>query len=68
MLVSLCVSQQRGTSVDDSFSSVAVASDGAVVLAGETSGGWSGAASGGVDFAAVKLDEDGVEVWRWQVR
>lgn len=67
MLVYLCAPHQSGTSVDDSFFAVAMATDGTVVLAGETEGGWSGKPSGGSDFVAMKLDEQGLELWRWQV-
>lgn len=45
--------------------------DGSVMLAGITGGTWGGAYSnvgGEYDFAAVKLDANGDEVWRWQVR
>lgn len=42
--------------------------DGSVVLAGQTSGDFDGVISAAVEFAAVKLDADGAEVWRWQVR
>lgn len=38
------------------------------MLAGETYGNWGGDNAGAADFAAVKLDSDGVEVWRYQVR
>lgn len=41
--------------------------DGSVVLAGYTLGVWGFESSGDADFAAVKLDENGIEVWRWQV-
>ena len=41
--------------------------DGSVFITGHTSGVWSIRSSGGADFAAIKLDEHGVEVWRWQV-
>lgn len=38
-------------------------------MGGSTARVWSGDASaGGHDFAAVKLDADGSEVWRWQVK
>ena len=37
------------------------------MLAGETYGNWSGTSTGSLDFAAVKLDANGTEVWRWQV-
>lgn len=48
------------------FASAARA-DGSIVLAGTTSGEWDGELAGILDFAAVALDEDGVELWRWQV-
>ena len=47
----------------------AVGDDDSVVLAGYTAGNWSGVHSGEFesDFAAVKLDAEGKELWRWQV-
>ena len=38
-------------------------------MAGYTYGNWSGVKSEEfqADFAAVKLDADGNELWRWQV-
>lgn len=44
-----------------------MADDGSVVLAGRTSGNWSGTNAGSVDMAAVKLDAEGDIVWKWQV-
>lgn len=44
-----------------------MAEDGSVVLVGHTSGNWAGENSGKHDFAATKVDRDGVELWRWQV-
>ena len=41
--------------------------DESVVLTGHTNGLWSIASSGATDWAAVKLDENGNELWRWQV-
>lgn len=41
--------------------------DGSIILAGYTDGDWDGEVVGLSDFAAVALDEDGVELWRWQV-
>lgn len=39
--------------------------DGSVVLTGWSRGDWSEFSYGGsTDFAAVKLDADGAEVWR----
>ena len=43
-------------------------SDGSIVLAGSTSGVWDTEEIGIRDFAAVALDEDGQELWRYQVR
>lgn len=34
---------------------------------GHTKGDWSGTNAGNADFAAVNLDADGAEVWRYQV-
>lgn len=50
-----------------SFASAARA-DGSIVLAGWTDGDWEGELVGTLDFAALALDEDGAELWRWQVR
>ena len=58
---------QGGTTEDDIIRGVASGSDGSVVLAGYTKGAWIGANDGSYDFAAVKLDAEGTEVWRWQV-
>lgn len=40
--------------------------DDSIVLVGATSGDWAGATAGETDFAAVKVDSNGKEVWRWQ--
>lgn len=75
------VAFQAGTAEEDSFHDAAVASASSVdaqgleresttiVLAGVTRGDWSGAGSSGEgsDFAALGLDADGSELWRWQV-
>lgn len=48
----------------------AARADGSVVLAGFAYGFWDTALSGpggSTDFIAVALDEDGAEIWRWQV-
>ena len=38
------------------------------MLAGLANGSWGGDYAGGTfDFAAVKLDASGDEVWKWQV-
>lgn len=41
--------------------------DGSVVCTGVSRGLWGNSNPGGSDFAAAKLDENGTEVWRWQV-
>lgn len=46
----------------------AARADGSIVLAGWTDGDWFGERTGFADAAAVALDEDGVELWRWQVK
>lgn len=47
---------------------VAIGMDGSVFLAGSTGGGYGVANAGLTDFAVVKLDAEGNEIWRWQVR
>lgn len=47
---------------------LALEDDESLILAGYTSGYWSDANQGDFDFAAVKLDADFDEEWRWQVR
>lgn len=42
--------------------------DGSVFLSGFTEGDWKGIHKGLEYFAAVKLDIDGQEEWRYQVR
>lgn len=47
--------------------SMVVMDDGSVILGGQTEGDWAMAdADGSTDFAAAKVDQDGVEIWRWQ--
>lgn len=61
-------SRQDGSTASDNFVASAMGPDGSVVLAGVTTGTWSDSFVGGTfDFAAVKLDSNGDEVWRWQV-
>ncbi|CAM9618697.1 unnamed protein product [Discosporangium mesarthrocarpum] len=57
---------QGGTSDLDIFRAVTTGTDGSIYLGGYTKGDWSGVNSGLSDFAAVKLDADGMAVWRWQ--
>ena len=58
---------QDGTEAFDSISAVVVGNDDSIVLAGYSCGNWSGISVGRADFAAVRLDADGNELWRWQV-
>ncbi|CAM9957439.1 unnamed protein product, partial [Laminaria digitata] len=60
--------RQSGVPEQDIVIDVAIGNDGSVFLAGNTYGDWNGANAGLSDFAAAKLDADGNEVWRWQVR
>lgn len=59
---------QGGTAADDVAKSVALGVDNSIVLGGYTAGNWDGPNAGLNDFAAVKLDANGTELWRWQVR
>ncbi|CAM9731332.1 unnamed protein product [Ectocarpus fasciculatus] len=57
---------QDGTSDEDNLNDAVVNADGSVVLAGSTEGDWAGTNAGLGDFAAVKLDESGTVLWKWQ--
>lgn len=46
---------------------MALAGDGSVICVGQTYGSWDGDAKGGSDFAALRLDGNGEEIWRYQV-
>lgn len=58
---------QNGTEGNDVFKGAAAESDGSVVLVGSTNGSWGSPNDGSYVFAAVKLDVNGSEAWRWQV-
>lgn len=60
---------QNGTSEADELCTAVVEEGDTVVLAGFTYGNWTGEHGGDkdTDFAAVKLDAKGDELWRWQV-
>lgn len=45
-----------------------MADDGWAVVVGFTNGDWDGVNAGQMDFAAFRLDADGTEIWRYQVR
>lgn len=55
--------------MDTMLGATEVGVDGSVVLVGSTSGDWSTTHTNSTsqDFAAVKLDADGAELWRFQV-
>lgn len=64
----LCV-WQHGTESADFVSAVLVGKDGAIVLAGYSTGTWGESNVGDEDFVVIKLDgEEGSELWRWQVQ
>lgn len=65
----LCMTQD-GTDGFDQFHAAVITEDNSVVLAGITSGGWGTTRTQAdwYDFAAVKLDDDGKEMWRYQAR
>lgn len=50
--------QQIGTTGDDQFFAAAIGEDNSNVLAGQVD----------LDFAVIKLDADGNELWQFQVR
>ena len=58
---------QNGTAEEDHLLSIWEDDSGSVIIAGHTKSGWSHASAGKSDFAAVKLDNNGKELWRWQV-
>lgn len=58
---------QNGTTAWDEASALAVGTDGSIFLGGGTYGDWNAVIAGDADFAAIKLDADGAQVWKWQV-
>lgn len=64
----VCVSPQDGTEEDEALYGMAVGGDGSIVLVGGSPGVWTTQHEDEWDFVAVKLDANGNEVWRWQVR
>lgn len=62
--------RQDGSDYNDEFFAAAIGNDGSVVMAGYTEGNWSTTNAGDLgtrDFAAAKIDADGVLIWKWQV-
>lgn len=47
--------------------SACVGEDDTIVVAGHTDGNWAEGSAGGHGFAAMKIDNDGTILWRWQV-
>lgn len=58
---------QGGTAEEDRLYGILPLEDNSMVLTGRTSGVWGAVHYGDADFAAVKLDENQAELWRWQV-
>lgn len=58
---------QNGTTGVDTWGSILAHADGSVTLGGTSWGAWDATNFGSGDFAALKLDENGTEVYRWQV-
>ena len=59
--------RKNGTENEDYARSAVIAEDGSILVAFRTDGDWDGVNVGRDDFAAVKLDANGTEIWRWQV-
>lgn len=60
-------SVQNGTNDNDFVTAACAGEDGSFVLAGVSTGDWSGLNVGSNDFTAIKVDSEGGEIWRWQV-
>lgn len=65
---SFLAQSQDGTTEADEFRAVPMAADGSVIAVGQTAGSWDGTNAGLDDFAALRLDATGEEIWRYQVR
>lgn len=52
---------------EDVIFHAAAGDDGSYVLAGWTNGTWAELSDDSFDVAAIKLDADGAEIWRYQV-
>ncbi len=63
----ICV-RQGGTEDADYISAVHVGQDGGTVLTGYSTGSYGEPNVGEEDFVVIKLDGDGIELWRWQVK
>lgn len=63
----LTIVLKGGTKEDDYCNGVAMANDGSVIVAGESSGDWDDIKVGFDDFVAVKLNAAGEQIWVWLV-
>lgn len=63
----LALSNQGGTSEEDRLLAVAAGEAGSYFLFGRTGGVFKDLSAGAIDLAVIKLDENGTELWRWQV-
>lgn len=61
-----CCRKQGNSTHSCEGNGVAVTENNSVVLVGYTEGRFANQSIGEGDFAAVKIDSDGHEVWRWQ--
>ena len=59
---------QDGTEESDHIYAAAGADDGSVIIAGRTWGSYEDVNAGYRDFVAMKFDDDGNIIWKWQVR
>ena len=66
-LIFLGVFEQNGTGEEDLFHAETISHKDSVVLAGYTFGKWNDEARDGY-FTAMKLDSQGIDLWRCQVR
>lgn len=61
--------EQDGTERQDHLTSVIAGDNGSVIMSGHTRGVFQGKMNAGhEDAVAIKLDRNGAELWRWQVR
>lgn len=70
--ITQCHLNQGGTDLNDSWTGADTSISGSVVLAGYTDGSWTGThllrEDGVRDFAAMAVDEDGLQLWWFQVK
>lgn len=59
---------QDGTRWEDLITSVVRTTGDGFVMSGHSNGSYGGVSRGGHDFVAIKVDDDGNVLWKWQVR